>query len=96
MKMVCLVVTVLLSTYAPLSHSFGPGNIRDISTSDDSAGDLGFGRRSQSFTRTRYFNAEPGHVYSLSGDDEACMRLLDVTSEETIVACEPYHQGTTD
>jgi hypothetical protein len=42
------------------------------------------------------FDAEPGHIYALSGEDETCMRLLDITSEEVVVACEAYHQATTE
>ncbi len=38
------------------------------------------------------FDAEPEHMYSFSGEDENCMRLLDVTFEEVVIACEPYHQ----
>ena len=37
------------------------------------------------------FHAEAGHAYTLSGEDEECMRLVDITAEETIIACEPYH-----
>ena len=38
------------------------------------------------------FDAEPEHMYTLSGEDDECMRLIDITSEETIISCEPYHQ----
>ena len=38
------------------------------------------------------FDAETGHIYTLSGEDEECMRLLDITSEETVIACEPYQE----
>jgi hypothetical protein len=38
------------------------------------------------------FDAETGHIYTLSGEAEECMRLIDITSEETIIACEPYHE----
>jgi len=37
-------------------------------------------------------DAETGHIYTLSGEDEECMRLIDITSEETVIACEPYHE----
>ena len=38
------------------------------------------------------FNAETGHIYTLSGEAEECMRLIDITSVETVIACEPYHE----
>ena len=36
------------------------------------------------------FVAETGHVYTFSDSDKKCTRLLDITSQETEIACEPY------
>jgi hypothetical protein len=41
------------------------------------------------------FDAETGHIYTMSGEGEECMSLLDITSEETVIACEPYHEVPT-
>ena len=36
------------------------------------------------------FIAESGHIYAFSAKKKECVQLLDVTSEETVIACEPY------
>ena len=36
------------------------------------------------------FVAEPGHTYRFAAKRKECMQLLDITSEETVIACEPY------
>lgn len=47
-----------------------------------------WGRRVSSFE----FTAETGHTYTITATDKECMTLLDVTSEEFVIACEPYEQ----
>jgi hypothetical protein len=37
------------------------------------------------------FDAEAGHAYTFSGEDSVCMRLIDITAENSVIACEPYH-----
>ena len=44
------------------------------------------GRRVSSFD----FVAEAGHTYTITATDKECMSLLDITSEEFVIACEPY------
>ena len=39
------------------------------------------------------FVAKPGHTYTFTDSDEECIRLLDITSEEIAVKCEPYGTG---
>jgi len=36
------------------------------------------------------FIAQSGHIYTFSAKKRECVQLLDVTSEETVIACEPY------
>ena len=47
---------------------------------------FGLRRRMSSFE----FVAEAGHTYTLTASDNECMSLLDITSEEIVIACEPY------
>ena len=39
------------------------------------------------------FVAEAGHTYTITATDKECVSLLDITSEETVIACEPYRQS---
>lgn len=36
------------------------------------------------------FIAETGHTYTFRKKEKECMRLLDITSEEVVIACEPF------
>ena len=36
------------------------------------------------------FIAETGHTYTFATKDKECMHLLDITSKELVIACEPY------
>ena len=36
------------------------------------------------------FVAETGHTYTFMDSDKECVRLIDITFEETVIACEPY------
>ena len=38
------------------------------------------------------FVAEAGHIYTITATDKECMSLLDITSEEFVIACEPYRR----
>ena len=38
------------------------------------------------------FVAETGHTYTFAATEKECMRLLDITSEEIVIACEPYEK----
>ena len=38
------------------------------------------------------FVAEAGHIYTITATDKECMSLLDITSEEFVIACEPYRK----
>ncbi len=44
------------------------------------------GQRKLSFS----FVAETGHIYTFTDSDMKCIRLLDITFEETVITCEPY------
>lgn len=46
-------------------------------------------RRMSSFE----FVAEAGHTYTITATEKECMSLLDITSEETVIACEPYEKS---
>ena len=46
-------------------------------------------RRMSSFE----FVAEAGHTYTITATDKECMSLLDITSEEIVIACEPYEKS---
>jgi hypothetical protein len=46
-------------------------------------------RRMSSFE----FVAEAGHTYTITATEKECMSLLDITSEEIVVACEPYEKS---
>ena len=39
------------------------------------------------------FVAEPGHTYTFRKSEKKCIRLVDVTAAETVVACEPYEEA---
>ena len=49
-----------------------------------------FGRPSS--TSRFDFVAEAGHTYTFTATDKECISLIDITSEETVIACEPYEQ----
>ena len=53
------------------------------------SGLLGIQKRRASFN----FGAETGHTYTFADVDEECMSLLDITSEETVIACEPFEKS---
>ncbi len=36
------------------------------------------------------FVAEAGHTYTITATEKECMSLLDISSEEFVIACEPY------
>jgi hypothetical protein len=38
------------------------------------------------------FVAQAGHTYTITATDKECMSLLDITSEEFVIACEPYRK----
>ncbi len=42
------------------------------------------------------FIAEAGHTYNFSGKGSDCYKLLDVTANGRVVACEPYFHGSYD
>jgi len=46
-------------------------------------------RRMSSFE----FVAEAGHTYTITATEKECMSLLDITSEEIVIACEPYEKS---
>lgn len=50
-----------------------------------------FGRRRR--VSNFEFIAEAGHTYTITATDKECMTLLDITSEETVIACEPYKKA---
>ena len=52
----------------------------------------GFLRRPESTARFD-FVAEGGHTYTITATDKECMSLLDITSEEIVIACEPYEKS---
>ena len=39
------------------------------------------------------FVAQAGHTYTITATEKECMSLLDITSGETVIACEPYRQS---
>ncbi len=39
------------------------------------------------------FVAETGHIYTFTASDEECIRLLDITDAEIVLACEPYKEA---
>ncbi len=49
----------------------------------------GFGKERKKATGFNFI-AESGHIYAFSAKKKECVQLLDVTSEETVIACEPY------
>ena len=51
----------------------------------------GFLGRPESTARFE-FVAEGGHTYTITATDKECMSLLDITSEEFVIACEPYRK----
>ena len=42
------------------------------------------------------FIAEAGHIYNFSGKGSDCYKLLDVTADGRVIACEPYFHGSYD
>ena len=38
------------------------------------------------------FVAEAAHTYTITAPDKECMNLLDITSKEIVIACEPYRK----
>ncbi len=67
-------------------------SVDDGPTSIDASCDLPDPNSTSTKTASFVFNAEADHAYTLSGEDEECMRLVDITSEENVIACEPYHE----
>jgi hypothetical protein len=39
------------------------------------------------------FVAEAGHTYTITATDKECMSLIDITSEEIVIACESYEKS---
>ena len=66
--------------------------VDDGPTSIEASCDLPDPNSTSAKTASFVFNAEADHAYTLSGEDEECMRLVDITSEENVIACEPYHE----
>jgi len=50
---------------------------------------VGFVERTSSFD----FVAVTGHTYIFTDSDMKCIRLLDITFEETVISCEPYQKS---
>ncbi len=38
------------------------------------------------------FVGEAGHIYTMTATEKKCISLLDITSEEFVIACEPYRK----
>ena len=51
-----------------------------------------FGGHPRILTSSFDFEAQAGHTYTFSAEDDECIRLLDITSDESVIACEPYEQ----
>ncbi len=65
----------------------GPANIMALCYYSTPFGDVHFQARFD-------FVAEAGHAYTFAGSESgACLNLLDVTTDEQIVACEPFFFG---
>ena len=51
-----------------------------------------FGGHPRLLTSSFDFEAQAGHTYAFSTEDDECIKLLDITSDESIIACESYEQ----
>ena len=57
-------------------------------------GILGFNERT--LTASFDFDAQAGHTYTFSAEDKECIKLLDITSDESVIACERYERTDGD
>ena len=67
----------------------GPTTINGICQAAILPDFFGRRRRMSSFK----FVAEVGHTYTITATEKECMSLLDITSEEIVIACEPYEKS---
>ena len=51
-----------------------------------------FGGHPRLLTSVFDFEAQAGHTYAFSAEDDECIKLLDITADESIIACESYEQ----